>query len=635
MDDNRIKLNPCWIAQKAQGLALVWLLGFNQVMAQAPSSRVPQREPVITGLYPPGVAVGRTTKWTLSGRNLDVDSRLRISGSGVEVLDQQMTAEGRLTVSVRTHATAAPGVRELRADGPFGLSNLVLFRVDTLDQIEESEPNDDPAHADALSLNAVVSGVLEDRDVDHVRIEGRGGEPVTVEVEARRLGSPIRPVVTLLDGAGRSLIQERETPGLEGDCRVTSRFPTDGTIVVRVHDALYQGGAGTSYRLRVFTIPFATALFPLGGARGEPIDLIVSGGTLDVPLRQRIVMPDHPGTFVEIGPFDGPSGPLIVPYRLYVGEGPHIVEAQLSPQGRPGTRLPRGSTANGCIEKPGEVDRYRVAVRQGEKLRVGIQAAPLGSWLDSVVTVRDDQGRRIAENDDPLEGDSTLVVPWSSGQGAFPTDSLLVHQAEADGDWLIEVADRYGNGGAEFAYRLTVEPARPDFLVTFQPDQATKRLELGEPGTGTEALGTEASNGPAGVLNLAPGSSRRVRLRIAVEGRIPSIVLRATGLPSGVTAEPVTIRAERGTGRPAAGKFRPTQLPAELTLQVAEDAGSAVGELKVIATASMTDGAPLSREATVWIPLGQGTEMFPLQPVFRELSALPVKVVRSLGAGQP
>lgn len=603
---------------KDLGLTFVGLLWLTETIAQSPPApatpRVLLHEPVITGLTPPGVTVGGTTKWTLSGRNLDGVEQLRISGGGVDVLEHKLTAAGQLEVSVRTRATAEPGIHELRADGPSGLSNLVLFRVDTLNQVEESEPNDDPAHADPLGLNMVASGVLGDRDVDHVRIKGSAGDPFTVEVEARRLGSSLTPVITLLDGAGRSLVQGRDTPGLEGDCRLTSRFPTDGTVIVRVHDTLYQGGDGASYRLRVFDTPFATALFPLGGPRGETIDVMVSGGTLDVPLHQRITLPDRPGTLVELAPFDGPRGPLIVPHRLIVGPGPDIVET------RSVTRLPRGATANGCIEKSGEVDRYLVAVRQGERLQVGIQAASLGSWLDSVVTLRDDQGRQIAENDDPMVGAPTLLAAWSPGQGAFPTDSLLVQQAETDGDWLIEVADRYGNGGAEFAYRMTVEPVRPNFVVTFQPD-----LERRE--SGDDPRIREASKAQGSVLNLAPGSTRRVTLRIAVDGRIGPIVLRATGLPSGVTTEPVTIRPERDGGRPATGKLRAPSFTAALILRVAEDAEPAVGELKVTATSSLTDGSTLSRVATVWALLGPGDETPLRRPVFRELSALPVKIL--------
>ncbi|SIO02054.1 hypothetical protein SAMN05444166_2068 [Singulisphaera sp. GP187] len=626
---HRLWSSPLKPTLKDRGIALVCLLGFTQALAQGPSppsaSRASLKEPVLTGLSPPGVTVGRTTKWTLSGRNLDGGTRLRSSGVGVEVLEPKLTADGRLVVSARASASAVPGIRELRADGPFGLSNLLLFRVDTLDPFPEVEPNDDSAHANLQRVNTVVSGVLEDRDVDHVRIDGPAGGPLTVEVEARRLGSPLRPVVTLLDREGRSLIQGRETPGLDGDCRVTSRFPSDGTVIVRVHDALFQGGEAASYRIRVFTTPFATALFPLGGPRGESIDVTASGGTLDVPLHQRILLPDHPGSLVELTPFDGPSGRLLVPHRLVVGEGPNLVEPRLAPQDRSGTRLPRGSTANGWIAMPGEVDHYRVAVRRGERLRVAIQAASLGSWLDSVVTIRDDQGRRIAENDDPMEGGPSLVPPWAPGRGAFPTDSLLVQEAEADGEWIIEVADRYDHGGAEFAYRLTVEPARPDFRVAFPPDLGAPRF-----GSGADSQGPERLSGPAGVLNLAPGSRCRVNLRIAIDGRIGPIVLRATGLPAGVTAEPVTIRA--GGSRPTTGTTRPPSLVATLILQVADDAGPALGELKVIATSTLADGSALTRGATVWVPLGLGDDTPALRPVFRELSAVPVKV---LGRREP
>jgi hypothetical protein len=598
-----------------------------QTRAENPSplstSGPASHEPVITSLFPPGVTVGTTTKCVLGGRSLGGVERVWITRGQVEILEQERTADGRLAVLIRTAADAAPGIRELWVEGPAGLSNLVLFRLDTLRSVVEEETNDEPAHANGLSLNAVVSGQLGVGDVDHFQIKGLAGRPVTVEVEARRLGSPLMPIVTLLTQSGGSLIQGRESPGLEGDCRVTSRFPSDGTVIVQVHDALYQSGEAASYRLRVFDTPFATALFPLGGQRGETIEVTASGGSLDRPRRQRIVLPDQAGGVIELKPFTDQGTPLVVPRRLVVGEGPEVVETEQDETLGATTRLPQGGTANGRIAKPGEVDRYLVTVRRGERLRAEIQAASLGSWLDSVLTLRDDQGRPIAENDDPAEGEWNPAPPWSPSRNPFPTDSLLVHQAEADGEWLIEVTDRYGNAGDEYGYRLTVAPTRPDFAVSFAPD-------LG-------VLGSDRARGPQWVLNLAPGSTRRIPLRIAVDGRTGPIVLQALSLPPGVTAEPVTIRPrpEWEGGRPALGKARAPIVRAELILRVADNATPVRGQLTVIGTSSRADGSSLSRVATAVIPLHQWESTPPRRPVLREIHALPVKILDPTGSVRP
>jgi hypothetical protein len=97
-----------------------------------------------------------------------------------------------------------------------------------------------------------------------------------------------------------------------------------------------------------------------------------------MPRAKTVALPDEPGAVVEPGPFDGPGGPVSVPQRLAVGEGPEVFEAQNSTE----TRLAIGMTANGRISHPGEVDRYLIPVKAGDRLRFEVQAAALGSWLD-------------------------------------------------------------------------------------------------------------------------------------------------------------------------------------------------------------------------------------------------------------
>ena len=78
--------------------------------------------------------------------------------------------------------------------------------------------------------------------------------------------------------------------------------------------------------LRVDPAPFATALFPLGGPKGQTIEVEVSGGNLAGPRKKSITLPDAPGSSVDPGEFDGPGGPALSPARLVVGDGPEVIE---------------------------------------------------------------------------------------------------------------------------------------------------------------------------------------------------------------------------------------------------------------------------------------------------------------------
>jgi hypothetical protein len=601
----------------AGGLAIA-LLGMitSLAMAQAPPPGEPAigPAPTLLGLSPLGITADTTAEWTISGRNLDRIERFLISGEGVTVLGHKNKADNALTLTVRADAGAAPGIRELRAESPEGLSNFLLFRVETVPVVSEREPNDAPERATEIAPGAVLSGTLDPRDLDYFRFAGRAGQQVTVEVEALRLGSPVLPVVTLLSANGSALAQGRERRG-DRDDRLCFRLPRDGTYLVLVHDFLYGGAAAAGYRLRVSDAPFATALFPLGGPRGQTITLTATGGNLAEPRSRSMTLPDEPGAIVEPGPFDGPGGPVTVRQRLAVADGPEVFETR---DGSP-TRLAVGTTANGRIARPGEVDRYVLAVKKGDRLRFEVQAAALGSWLDSVLVVRDAQGKSMSESDD--QGNPNAAPAGGLfGITARTADSLIDFEAESDGELTLEITDRFGDGGPEYAYRLATLASYPAFTI---------KLILSNPNAGRTFLAMGAKSpafatgpGALGALNLKPGTVLPINFLVTPEDRIGRVVVQAEGLPPGVSAEPVTVVF----ARPPGARF-PLPQGGAINLRVAPDAAPALGRLRVIASTRLPEGGTLTRKATATVTIGElGTA--PNRPVaVREVTEIPVKVI--------
>src|SRR5262245_37100711 len=122
--------------------------------------------PVLLSIFPPGVTIGSDAVWTLGGRNLAGVERFRIGGDGIAVVRRKSLGDEVIELTVRAAASAEPGFREVYVQGPGGFSNPRVVRVDPLPQVEETEPNDDPAHATPLRIGSAANGRLGPMDVD-------------------------------------------------------------------------------------------------------------------------------------------------------------------------------------------------------------------------------------------------------------------------------------------------------------------------------------------------------------------------------------------------------------------------------------------------------------------------------------
>ena len=92
-------------------------------------------------------------------------------------------------------------------------------------------------------------------------------------------------------------------------------------------------------------------------------------------------------------------------------------------------------------------------------------ARRLGSPLDSYIAVFDSAGKQLAANDDWVDDWEQLLTHHA--------DSHLVFTCPAAGKYYLRLSDVQGNGGKEYAYRLSMAPLRPDFLLRVMPDNPT------------------------------------------------------------------------------------------------------------------------------------------------------------------
>ena len=85
-------------------------------------------------------------------------------------------------------------------------------------------------------------------------------------------------------------------------------------------------------------------------------------------------------------------------------------------------------------------------------------------FLDSVLTLRDAAGKKLAENDDVVAGQGTLLGN---------ADSSVFYTPKQDGPLFLEVQDRTRRGGPGFEYCLKVANQKPAFQLFTTPENFT------------------------------------------------------------------------------------------------------------------------------------------------------------------
>ena len=114
-----------------------------------------------------------------------------------------------------------------------------------------------------------------------------------------------------------------------------------------------------------------------------------------------------------------------------------------------------------------------------------------------------------------LEPNGFPVIPLNyrndDGGPGYAKDSRLFFDAPADGEYQVRIGDSRGQGGRNYAYRLTVRPPRPDFTVSFTPTAPSVWKGSAVPIT-VSASRTDGFEGPIEVRleKMPPGFSAPV-----------------------------------------------------------------------------------------------------------------------------
>ncbi len=191
--------------------------------------------PFVTSIFPLGCQAGQHAVFTLRGWNLTQHQFV------FDASDQE-TGVRRLFIPEQQHGF-----------------NQVKIAVNALPDQFEQEPNDRVSEAQQLTPPLIVNGRIDrPGDCDVFKFMGREGGLVILDIQARRLNSPVDSLVRLTDENGTVIGVNDDTDdkgdGLtthHADSHLLVTLPHDGPYFVHVTDTQDHGGPEYAYRLRI------------------------------------------------------------------------------------------------------------------------------------------------------------------------------------------------------------------------------------------------------------------------------------------------------------------------------------------------------------------------------------------------
>jgi hypothetical protein len=424
------------------------------------SAPLPAAPPTLTGITPRGAKRGKAVDLVLTGTNLTPKTRLVLPFKATQkLLPDAKPNPAQVRVQLTVDASVPAGVYPVRVTTEDGVSPLLLFSVDAFPNVNEVEDNNTFEKAQKVPFPVIVTGQCAGGDVDYFRFPAKKGQRVVIETEAARLGSGIMPQIRVTDSRQRFIAAD-DTQKVRGDCRVVFTAAADGDYVVEISDSRYRGGNPPVYRLKIGDYDVIEEVFPLGGRRGEKVTFTLSGGTLAKPVQVQQTLPGvTDGTTVLLDPGAALKPGVLTP-RVAVGELPERTYLKTDEKETKALDVTPPLTINGRLATKGQTDRFRFPVKTGQRFRIAVLAEELGSNLDGVLRVTDQAGKQLALVDD-------VQVPAVGTQvGYLSVDPFTEITVPAGATHLVvELRDQRHRGGINFGYRLTIEPAEPDFVV--------------------------------------------------------------------------------------------------------------------------------------------------------------------------
>jgi hypothetical protein len=406
--------------------------------------------PSASAVYPSGGKIGEVTDVTFLG-------------DPAGPIAAKITAPAEPATNFSVHAEDAAGIE------PTGSP----FRLFKYGNVLEQEPNEDFQTATPAELPLAFNGIIQkEGDVDNFKFSAKQGQVFEVECYARRVRSPLDPVMSVFYADHRGIVGADDSRGPDSYFRFQA--PEDGQYVLQIYDHLKRGGEDFVYRVEFQSIEPSLSLsiprvalysqyrqtiyVPRGGRFGTLInasrnnfggDLVLDGQGL--PPGIKMVCDPMPAGWSQMpvvfeAAADAPLGGALVDFTAHNADTSTGISGRFS------------NLADMIIGPPGQslywhtdVDRLAVAVVDELPFQLEIvqPKAPLvrdGSMQLKIVVHRKEGFTQPVNVEFPFRppgvgAASSITIPGDQTEGYYP---LNADGGAQEGNWPV-----YAIGNAE------------------------------------------------------------------------------------------------------------------------------------------------------------------------------------------
>ncbi|MBM3740903.1 MAG: hypothetical protein FJW39_34600 [Acidobacteria bacterium] len=334
----------------------------------------PPAPPKTESIFPLGANPGTSFEATIRGSGLKGAYAIWFEKSGASAKmtgveteagsgDSRRKPADLLKIEIQVDA-GAKGALPFRVLSPGGISNALNLFLHAEPSLRESaEPHDLPKQAQPLaSIPAAVQGkIAQVGEVDYYSFRAAADEEITFITTS---SEALDPGLALYKPTGSWFDPDRPArlaftdepvsyPNLSTEAVLTYRFKEAGEYFIRVNGFWGHGGAGQEYVLRVIRGPAPTH----GGDHDAPrwsernwTRALSTERMRDLSAR---ALPSLAAAAKLVPVVDADAEPTQVPVE------PHRIE------------LP--AMVTGSIERPGDIDRVRFAVKEGDRIAIEIE----------------------------------------------------------------------------------------------------------------------------------------------------------------------------------------------------------------------------------------------------------------------